>query len=49
MKYVCSPLDVRKLSMLPFQIARQHPSRREHIYGRIHSADCKCQTCKAAA
>ena len=41
-----SRIDVRKLSMLPQSIARQHPSRREHVHGRVHAMDCKCRACR---
>jgi hypothetical protein len=34
-RFITSAIDPRKLSMLPHQIARQHPGRREHIYGPI--------------
>jgi len=49
MKFICSPIDVRKLSMLPHLIARQHPSRREHVHGKVHPMWCKCQACREAA
>lgn len=44
--FVTSEADPRKLSMLFFQIARQHPGRREHVHGRIHALDCKCRVCR---
>jgi hypothetical protein len=44
-----SPIDPRKLTMEFWQIAKQHPGRREHIYGKIHPMDCKCDSCKVAA
>jgi hypothetical protein len=34
-RFVTSPVDPRKLSMLPHQIARQHPGRRQHLHGPI--------------
>lgn len=37
--------DPRKLSMLAHQIARQHPGRREAIYGPVHEMNCKCSKC----
>jgi hypothetical protein len=47
--FTTSALDPRKLSMLPFQMAKQHPGRREWIYGKVHPMWCKCQSCKRAA
>jgi hypothetical protein len=44
-----SPIDPRKLTMLPHLIARQHPSRREHVHGKIHALECKCDACKKVA
>lgn len=38
-RFVTSPIDPRKLSMLPHHIARQHPSRREFVHGRVQPAD----------
>lgn len=49
MRFVTSALDPRKLSMLAHQIARQHPSRREHVHGKIHAADCRCSVCRRVA
>jgi hypothetical protein len=40
---------VRKLSMLAHTIARQHPSRREHVHGRVHAMDCRCSACRKVA
>jgi hypothetical protein len=28
-----------------FEHSKQHPGRREHIYGRVHSMDCRCDAC----
>jgi hypothetical protein len=42
-------IDPRKLSMLPHLIARQHPGRREHIHGRVHSLECRCDACRKVA
>jgi len=44
-----SSSDPRKLSQLWHQIARQQPSRREHIHGRIHAMDCRCSVCRKIA
>jgi hypothetical protein len=41
--------DPSKLTMLPHQMARQHPGRREHIHGRIHEMACKCSACRKVA
>jgi hypothetical protein len=49
MKFASSPIDPRRLSLPWFNIARQHPGRREHIHGKIHAMDCRCSACKAAA
>lgn len=43
--FVSSPVDYRRLSMLPQDIIKMHPGRREHIYGKIHPMDCKCGGC----
>jgi hypothetical protein len=44
-----SEIDPRKLSMLPHEIAKQHPSRREFVHGRIHAMDCNCSSCRKIA
>jgi hypothetical protein len=45
--FLASAIDPRKLSMLPHEMAKQHPGRREHIHGKIHSMQCKCSGCRA--
>ena len=47
--FFTSPIDPRKLTMLSHTIARQHPSRREFVHGKIHPQWCKCSACKVAA
>lgn len=47
--FFTSSSDPRKLSMLSHTIARQHPGRREHIHGKVHSMDYKCAACTKAA
>jgi hypothetical protein len=47
--FFTSPLDVRKLSMPWYAIAKQHPSRREFVHGPLHPMWCKCSACKVAA
>lgn len=44
-----SQIDERKLRLPWYLLTRQHPSRREHVHGRIHEMDCKCSACKVAA
>ena len=34
-RFTSTPVDYRRLSMLPHRIANIHPGRREHIHGRI--------------
>jgi hypothetical protein len=47
--FFTSPLDVRKLSMPWYAIAKQHPSRRLQTHGELHPMWCKCSACKVAA
>jgi len=48
-RFTVSAIDPRKLSMQFFQIARQHPGRREHVHGRIHEQFCSCKACSKDA
>lgn len=47
--FFTTPIDPRKLSMLPHTIARQHPGRREHVHGKVHALECNCSKCREAA
>lgn len=47
--FFTSKSDPRRLSMLAHEIAKQHPGRREHIYGKVHAMDCDCKACREAA
>lgn len=38
-------IDPRKLTHPWFLIGRQHPGRREAIYGRLHPMFCGCRVC----
>jgi hypothetical protein len=44
-----SPQDERVLTQPWHSIARQHPSRRQQIHGRLHPIDCNCRACRRAA
>jgi Zn finger protein HypA/HybF involved in hydrogenase expression len=44
-----SPIDPRKLTMEFWQIAKQTPAQREHIYGKLHPQWCRCDACKKVA
>jgi hypothetical protein len=41
--------DTRKLYLPWHEIGRQHPGRREHVHGPVHSMECKCHACRKAA
>lgn len=48
-RFITSQLDQRKLTMPWYAIARIHPGRREHIYGRVHEMTCTCKACSKEA
>jgi hypothetical protein len=38
-------LGSTRLDKLWHEQPRQHPGRREHIYGRVHAMNCRCIDC----
>jgi hypothetical protein len=44
-----SEIDERKLRLPWYELARQHPGRREHIHGPLHEMHCKCAACRKVA